>query len=325
MLQHRHSQEVEAFGWRWARGWGAMILLPVAVLLFLPRNWPAWTLMWSLALAIFAGAKWLTWRRATIRGAPAWLHLAYLFIWPGLNASEFLGLRATGRAQPDPCPTPSDTALSASQSAASDPVSAGEWLFACAKLAIGVILLYGVARLIPAHLSYITGWVGMVGIVMILHFGSFHLISCAWRAAGVNAPPLMDWPLLSPSLAEFWGRRWNRPFPDLAEPVLFRPLSRRIGPRAALVGGFAFSGVLHDVVVSLPPGAGWGGPTAFFLLQPLAMLVERSRKGRRMGLGKGVRGWAFTMAALAAPALALFHPPFVVDVIVPFMDDIGAI
>ena len=86
----------------------------------------------------------------------------------------------------------------------------------------------------PGSLPYVAGWVGMVGIVLTLHFGLFHLLSCAWRSAGVEARPLMNDPLASQSVSEFWGRRWNTAFRDLAHRFLFRPLSARLGPRWGL-------------------------------------------------------------------------------------------
>ena len=44
-----------------------------------------------------------------------------------------------------------------------------------------------------------------------------------------------------------------------------------------------------------------------------------------VGLGAGWRGWLFTMLMLAIPAPLLFHPPFVVGIVVPFMQAIGAV
>jgi len=189
----------------------------------------------------------------------------------------------------------------------------------------GLAILYGVARLVPVEYPYLTGWVGMVSIVLVLHFGSFHLLSCAWRQAGVEAKPLMNWPLISVSLGEFWGRRWNTAFRDLTHRFLFRPLTPRLGPRGAIFAGFVFSGIVHDVVISWPAGGGYGGPTAYFLLQGVGILAERSRAGRASGLGIGWSGRLFTMAALIAPVGLLFHRPFVVEIITPFLHAIRAI
>jgi hypothetical protein len=55
------------------------------------------------------------------------------------------------------------------------------------------------------------------------------------------------------------------------------------------------------------------------------MLVERSRFGRAVGLRRGVRGWAFTFVVVAAPACALFHPPFVCRIVMPLIQAMGAI
>jgi hypothetical protein len=288
---------------RWWTGWPPLVALPAAVLLATPAGWPRWAFMWLLAFAIYCGCKWLTWRRTPTPGAPWWRHAGYLLAWPGLDARAFL----------DP----------ASFSPRQRPV-AREWLAAAAKTALGVALFFGVARLF-AEWPLAAGWVGMAGVVLALHFGSFHLLSCFWRSLGVDAKPLMNRPLAAAGVSEFWGRRWNTAFRDLAHRFLFRPLTARLGPRWGLLSGFAFSGWVHDLVISVPAGGGYGGPTAFFLAQAGAAALERSRAGRRVGLGAGWRGRLFTATALLLPAPILFHPPFVRAVVLPFLADFGAL
>jgi hypothetical protein len=260
--------------------------------------------MWLLAFVIFCGCKWLTWRRTPRVGVPAWRHLGYLVAWPGLDAPAFLRIDSDR-----PVRSPATT----------------EWLFALAKFSLGLGTLYGGARLVPAEYPYLVGWVGMVGVVLALHFGLFHLLSCFWRTLGVEAKPLMNWPLAATSLSDFWGRRWNTAFRDLTHRFLFRPLMTRLGPSGAVFAGFVFSGLVHEAVISWPAGGGWGGPTLFFLLQGVGILVERSAWGRSLGLGEGGRGWLFAMLLLLLPVPLLFHPPFVVGVIVPFLHAMGAI
>jgi alginate O-acetyltransferase complex protein AlgI len=135
----------------------------------------------------------------------------------------------------------------------------------------------------------------------------------------------MNRPLASTSLSEFWGRRWNTAFRDLAHRFVFRPFTAWFGPRFGLFAGFLFSGAVHDLVISVPAKGGYGGPTAFFAIQGAAIIFERSAFGRRMGVGSGGSGRAFTFLVLVAPLFLLFHPPFVVRVIVPFMRAIGAL
>src|SRR5262249_15077562 len=199
-----------------------------------------------------------------------------------------------------------------------------EWAGAVGKLVFAVACLFAIARIIPPRHPYVAGWIGMIGIVLILHFGAFHLLSCLWRGVGLQAHPLMNRPLASTSLSEFWGRRWNTAFRDLTHRFLFRPCTSWFGPRWGIVVGFLFSGAIHDLVISVPAHGGYGGPTAFFAIQALAMAIERSPFGRQIGLGVGWSGRLFAAAVLVAPAGLLFHRPFVLGVIVPFMRVLGA-
>jgi len=157
----------------------------------------------------------------------------------------------------------------------------------------------------------------MVGIVFTLHFGVFHLLSCGWRAAGVEAKPLMRWPVAASSLADFWGRRWNTAFRDLTFHLLFRPLTRSLGAKGGLAVGFLFSGLVHDLVISVPAGGGYGWPTLYFVLQGGGLLAERALKLA------GVANRFFAAVVLLAPAAALFHIPFLERVVIPFLDVIA--
>jgi hypothetical protein len=266
----------------------------------LPDDWPRWAAMWALAVAVFVAVKWLTYARTPTAGVSLWRRIGYLVAWPGLDAEAFFGGRSI---RP----------------------SISEGLFAAAKTAFGLVILFGLCRHLPRESPYLVGWIGMVGLIFVLHFGTFHLLSWAWRSAGVDAKPLMNWPIASRRVSEFWGRRWNTAFRDLTHRFLFRPLSARLGPRLALGAGFVFSGLVHDLVISVPAGGGCGGPTLYFAIQGLALLAERSRFGRRLGLGNGGRGRLFAAVVLIGPAVLLFHPPFVVRIVVPFLEALGAV
>jgi alginate O-acetyltransferase complex protein AlgI len=257
--------------------------------------------MWTLSVSIFWACKWITWRAAGIGRAPRARQAAYLFGWAGMDAPAFLG---SARVR-----TP----------------GIDEWRRGTAMLVTGAALFFGVARLAGIARPVLAGWIGTVGLALALHFGLFQLLSCAWRRAGVDAAPLMRQPARSASLGEFWGRRWNTAFRDLTHRFVFRPLAPRLGVPAALLTAFISSGLLHDVVISWPAGGGFGGPTVFFAVQGLGILGERSRVGRRAGLGGGWRGRAFAAAMLALPLPLLFHVPFVTRIVVPFMDAVGAL
>jgi hypothetical protein len=48
-------------------------------------------------------------------------------------------------------------------------------------------------------------------------------------------------------------------------------------------------------------------------------------EARLRGLGRGWRGWLFTVVVAAVPAFWLFPPPFVQNVILPMLAFIGAL
>jgi len=102
-------------------------------------------------------------------------------------------------------------------------------------------------------------------------------------------------------------------------------LYKRVGVAAASLLVFLASGVIHDLVISLPARGGYGLPTSYFILQGLGVTLERSGFGRWLGLQKGIAGWFFMLAVAAGPAYWLFHPRFVLRVIVPFMFAIHAL
>jgi D-alanyl-lipoteichoic acid acyltransferase DltB (MBOAT superfamily) len=200
----------------------------------------------------------------------------------------------------------------------------GQWLFAISKVLAGAALVWFAALGAFDAAPLVTGWIGMLGIILFLHFGVFELLALAWQTLGINAKPVMRSPLFAASLAEFWSTRWNTAFNVLAHDFVFRPLARKVGATRATLGVFLVSGLVHDLVISLPARAEFGLPTAYFLFQGAAVLAERTATGRRIGLGHGFRGWLYTAVCAGAPAFWLFHPPFVINVILPMLQAIGA-
>jgi alginate O-acetyltransferase complex protein AlgI len=282
--------------------WCALAILPLIALGTKPFL-PPWGFMWLMAFALFLGCKWLTLGIALQReGAACPVRaLAYLLAWPGMDATRFLSPELGPRCSRSPALR--NTAL--------------------IRILLGLFLLFGVAR--HAVDPLLAGWIGMLGMLLLLHFGFFHLLSVGWRALRVDAPPIMDAPLRSISVSEFWGQRWNAAFNDLALRLVFRPAARRWGMAGGTLLAFLVSGLVHELVISLPAGTGYGFPSAYFLGQGLGVLTERSSAGKWLGLRAGVRGWMFTMIVVAGPAYWLFHPPFVRQVILPFMQAIGAL
>ena len=282
--------------------WLPLLVLGIAAAVF-GTKLPPWLYMWTLALALFIGCKWLCFRRALAHGARASLarKLGFLFGWIGMDAREFF-----------------------EKPARTTKPRVREFALAALKIVLGAVLLWNVTRHALLLNPLLAGRTGMIGLILFLHFGFFHLLSLAWRAAGVNAPPLMRAPLLARSLSEFWGKRWNTAFNHLVATFLFRPLHRTFGVRTATMFVFLVSGLVHDLVISIPARGGYGLPTLYFMLQGAGVLFEHTRFGHRLGIDHGFRGWLFTVLVTAGPAFWLFHPPFIHNVILPFLKCLGA-
>jgi alginate O-acetyltransferase complex protein AlgI len=267
---------------------------------------PRWAVMWALAAALFFAGKAAILRRVDLRG---WRLAGFAFGWVGMDAAPFRAPRATP-------PRPGAPEV--------------KWPLACAVL--GAVLLWSVARRFTHPLA--AGWAGMVGLILLLHFGTFGLLAAAWHANGVPVAPIMRFPAGAASLSEFWGRRWNVAFRDLAHRIVFSPVSHRSGHKVAMWASFMASGLAHELVISVPAGAGFGLPMSYFLLQALGVTLERradtlvrnelktaDRSVRAPFLWRWLRTHAFTLL----PAFILFHPPFVERVMIPFFRVIGAL
>jgi hypothetical protein len=285
----------------WTR-WLPLLVLPATALAFQDAL-PTWAFMWLMVLAIFGGFKWLTYCYATESNESPSVSrsLGYLLGSLSMDAEAFLAGPVVHRPK------------------------TWDWGTAALNTSIGCILLWGVARWAVPWGDELTGWIGLAGIAFLLHFGLFHLWSLAWRTAGVECRHIMHSPARATSVSDFWGNRWNLAFNDIVYRLVFRKLLRKVGMRWSLTAVFLLSGILHELAISLPARGGYGLPTLYFLLQAVGALAERTKPGRRLSLGHGLRGWLWTLLVVAGPAYWLFHPVFVRNVIVPFMHAIGAV
>ena len=255
--------------------------------------------MWSHAIGLFALCKVATlfWLRTEKRALSTIAGLQYLLGWVGMDARPFTSTRVTTKGQ-------------------QIHIFPG-----VVKAILGFILLYLIA---PLFAGLVSGWFGMIGLVLILHFGLFHLLAAYWNRRGIPVEPIMNRPLQSQSLAEFWGARWNRAFNELMFYFVFRPTAPRLGTIAATLIVFLVSGLIHDLALSVPARGGYGLPTAYFLFQGVALLLQRTPQARLAKLHTGWRGRFITFAVLVLPLPLLFHAPFIERVILPFLRVIGA-
>lgn len=250
--------------------------------------------MWVLAASLFFIAKTcLIWRHrhTTLLNLDT---LSFIFLWPGFD------LVAWNRAT-----LTSSTSLGAR---------------GLANLVGGAGLTWGLARCV-ADPFYAT-WVAMIGFVIAMHGGLFTLLAAYWRSRGRDVAPLMHCPAAATSVTEFWGKRWNTAFRDLAHGLIFKRLLHRgyTAPVAVFIV-FLASGIVHELVITVPARGGYGGPTLYFILQPLCMWMERSCPFKKNGFVWRIRALVF----LIAPLPLAFPAAFVERVMRPFFTFIQAL
>jgi predicted DCC family thiol-disulfide oxidoreductase YuxK len=276
-----------------------IILTPLAYIVTI--QFAAWIQMWTLVVGMIAGFKFQTWWPERRRFHDAKLTFIYVFLWPGMDPQPFL---KRGQKVPIPPTVFAKSLLS---------------------IAVGAATLYVLIPLLVEADPLFIGWAGMFGLLCVLHFGALKIWAISWQRAGIAVKPVMQAPVLAHSVSDFWGARWNTAFRDLAHREIFLPLQTRFGTSGAMLAVFAVSGLVHDLVISVPARAGYGLPTLYFILQALAVLLERSGLGRRCGLQRGWCGRFFTYAVVLVPVPLLFHRPFAEAVMIPFLRAIGSI
>lgn len=223
--------------------------------------------------------------------------MVWLATWPGISVEPF---RRRQRLRPDP----------------------GLLTGGLTRVLVGVaagLLLASHAALLPVQL---TGWAGIACLLLVVHLGLLDLLTAGLHRLGFAAARPFDAPWRSRTLAEFWGRRWNAPFAEMNRLLLLPAARRRLDSRGAVLAAFAASAFLHEMAISYPVRAGWGGPSAYFLLHGVLVTAEPSL---------GIRRWpsylarAWTWAWVLVPLPLLFHAPFRDGLVVPLFLLIGGI
>ena len=186
---------------------------------------------------------------------------------------------------------------------------------------VAIVLLAHQAVRLPWNtgLTYILVHIMLlVGFSLILHFGLLGISAGTWRLAGVNTYVLFRKPAKAASLAEFWGKRWNLAFSEMTSMAIFRPLRNKTGGTIALMLAFLFSGLLHELALSVPVHSGYGLPTLYFFIQGIAVLVEKAlvlNKYTFLQHWFWARAWVFIWLILPMPLL--FHEQFIKQIVWP--------
>ena len=252
--------------------------------------------MWALAISVFYNCKWLSLLHHPKAQEGVKYSKTYLFLWIGMDPTPFKE-ESKGQMRWDT-----------------------QYLFGgILNILLGVALIMA-TPLLAEEYWLLQGWVACIGIIFVLHFGVFKLNAWFLRTLGFDVQPIMKLPMATQKISEFWGGRWNKAFNQLVHPFVYTPLKKKFSHKTAILITFLVSGLIHELVISLPAKAGWGFPTMYFLLQALGMNIERNPSYRKF---PHFTKYVFTFLVIAGPAIILFHPPFMKTVILPFVQTIG--
>ncbi len=158
----------------------------------------------------------------------------------------------------------------------------------------------------------------LIGFSLILHFGLLGISAGIWRLSGANTYVLFRQPAKATSINEFWSKRWNLAFSEMTSITIYRPLKNKYGSAIALVVAFMFSGLLHEVAISLPVHSGYGLPMLYFLIQALLVLLEKVlQKNKAAFLQHRLWSRAWVLLGLVVPMPLLFHEQFIKQIVWP--------
>jgi alginate O-acetyltransferase complex protein AlgI len=298
----------------------------------LPPGWPARLLAWLLTVSATlgverlcrdepAGLRMLAVIGALLFGVKAVVSvesrrageqrlsglrwLAFAALWPGMRPGIFRGLGGPGLK--DGWPLARSGLLHLASGAGLVALAALVWHLGRSVLGDGPARLAATVLLLP-------------GLSLMLHFGAFNVLAGLWRRLGVDARPLFRAPLAARSLGDFWGRRWNLAFSEMTAIGIYRPLAGVAGKGPATLASFLASGALHELAISVPVLAGFGGPLAYFALHGLLVLIERALERRGAGVAKwGAWSHVWVLGWLALPLPILFHRPFLAGCVWPLI------
>jgi len=164
---------------------------------------------------------------------------------------------------------------------------------------------------------YASGFL-LTGISLIGHFGLLNIGAGLWRKAGFDCQPLFRNPLQSRSLNDFWSRRWNLAFSEMTSLGVYRPLAAVIGKNSAAFASFLFSGILHELAISLPVRQGYGMPLLYFFIHGCGIVIEHLLEKQGYPISKlPWIGRLWTVVWLVVPLPLLFHSAFLKGIVWP--------
>ncbi|XP_074307444.1 acyl-CoA--sterol O-acyltransferase 1-like [Silene latifolia] len=157
-----------------------------------------------------------------------------------------------------------------------------------------------------------------------IYFALELVLACLAKSAkcflGLDLEPQFNEPLVSTSLQDFWGRRWNLMVTSILRPTVYLPtlnlaskfVGREMGKLVGVMAAFGVSGIYHDLIFYY---LGRETPTFqvswFFLLNGFCLCVEvivKKYVGGKVRVPRWISGIA-TVGFVIVTGVWLFMPP----------------
>ena len=122
---------------------------------------------------------------------------------------------------------------------------------------------------------------------------------------GLHAPPVQSTPVLSRSIAEFWGRRWNGAVGGWLRKHCFLPLARRRHARLGVLASFGASGALHFWPVLIAAGTAPAAAMGLFFVIHGGLVLLETRLGVSRWAPARARAWTVTAMLVTSPLFAI--------------------
>lgn len=166
------------------------------------------------------------------------------------------------------------------------------------RLKVGALqLLPGIALFILnfilsfKEISFFLFYAYVGAIILLLPSGFFRVVMGLYMVATGNyVKPMFNNPLASASIHDFWSKRWNLMYMRSALRTVFRPLIKKgYRPQIATMAVFICSGISHEVLIYAIRGYFDGYNGSFFVLQGLAVCLERQIWPKYSRVNKHIR------------------------------------
>lgn len=177
-----------------------------------------------------------------------------------------------------------------------------------ARAAIGSLALWFACTTPPAlepATVAVRLFLGVIGFYLAFE-GIDRTAQALYLLGGMRIEATQNSPILSKTLAEFWGQRWNRIVHRWLAETAFAPFARRC-PKFGLLLAFVLSAGIHLMIV-MPALGGWGAVAmgGFFVMHGLLVMAERFLRVGRWPVA-WARIWTLLWIILTTP---LFLEPF---------------